>query len=586
MKNFLFIALAAVIAVSCKKDFPAPDRGVSLSLNDFRKRSISEITYDIRLDIPDGKTAPIEGKETIQFSLSDVSQPLVIDFNVDSSNIKSVSVPFEYVNEHIVIHPDDLSAGLNSIAIEFTAGDLSLNRNEDFLYTLFVPDRASTCFPLFDQPDLKASWSLTLQTPGNWSAVSNGKLTEKKIAGDKATYTFQKTRPISSYIFAFAAGESKSATQTVNGRDMTMLYRETDSAKVKKNMDEVFSLHGKALAWLEDYTSIPYPFDKFDFVLVPSFQYGGMEHPGSIFYNESSLFLDDNASVNRKMGRASLIAHETAHMWFGDLVTMDWFNDVWMKEVFANFMAAKIVQPSFPEIDHDLRFLLSHYPSAYSVDRSRGANPIIQPLDNLKNAGTMYGAIIYQKAPVVMRLLERKIGADTMKQSLREYLKTFEYRNAVWDDLVNIIDKRSPDDINAWSKEWVYTPGMKVFDVRDEFPNVDGVEYGYFKTSDESREKFFNNYTTYDKPVFKASMLINIWESMLHADGPEPAKLLVNLETILKTEKNPLLVDFILDQVETLRWRFVADAPSVNLEDMLWKFVNETRDKGMQSSYF
>ncbi len=112
------------------------------------------------------------------------------------------------------------------------------------------------------------------------------------------------------------------------------------------------------------------------------------------------------------LGRASVIAHETAHMWFGDLVTMRWFNDVWMKEVFANFMAAKIVNPSFPEVNHELRFLLSHYPAAYEVDRTPGANAIRQPLANLNEAGSLYGAIIYQKAPIVMRHLESLMGED------------------------------------------------------------------------------------------------------------------------------------------------------------------------------
>lgn len=586
MKRLFVLITLSIVVLSCKKEYSLPDKGVSLSLNDFRKKAISDVSYTISLDIPPGKSAPISGKVTAAFNLSDVSQPLVFDFNTDSAKVKSVSVPFKYSNEHIIIDPENLAVGQNTITIEFIAGDLSLNRNEEYLYTLFVPDRASTCFPLFDQPNLKASYALTLQVPKDWTAVSNGQQVEKTSTDERSVFTFQKTKPISSYIFAFAAGKFRTASQNVAGRDMTMFYRETDSVKVSKNLKEVFGLHGKALTWLEDYTSIPYPFEKFDFVLVPSFQYGGMEHPGSIFYNESSLFLDDNASVNRKMGRASLIAHETAHMWFGDLVTMNWFNDVWMKEVFANFMAAKIVQPSFPEIDHNLRFLLAHYPSAYSVDRTKGANPIIQPLDNLKNAGTMYGAIIYQKAPVVMRLLERKIGADMMQESLREYLKTFSYNNAVWDDLVGIIDKRTPEDIAAWSKEWVYTPGMKVYEVSEEFPNPDGIEYGYFKMSEASIDKFFSDYQKWEQPVFKASMLINIWESMLRSNGPTPTKLLAGLEAIIKTEKNPLLVDFILDEIETLRWRFVDDVASTQLEEQLWKFVNETKDKGMQASYF
>jgi len=111
-------------------------------------------------------------------------------------------------------------------------------------------------------------------------------------------------------------------------------------------------------------------------------------------------------------------------MWFGDLVTMRWFNDVWMKEVFANFMAAKIVNPSFPAVNHDLRFLLQNYPVAYEVDRTAGANPIRQELANLSEAGSLYGAIIYQKAPIVMRQLERLMGADAFRDGLRDYLKS------------------------------------------------------------------------------------------------------------------------------------------------------------------
>jgi aminopeptidase N len=146
-------------------------------------------------------------------------------------------------------------------------------------------------------------------------------------------------------------------------------------------------------------------------------------------------------------------------MWFGDLVTMRWFNDVWMKEVFANFMAAKIVNPSFPEVNHELRFLLSNYPSAYEVDRTPGANPIRQPLDNLNEAGSLYGAIIYQKAPIVMRHLESLMGEEAFRDGLREYLKAHAFGNATWTDLIEVLDKRTPEDLRAWSRVWVEEPG-------------------------------------------------------------------------------------------------------------------------------
>jgi aminopeptidase N len=138
---------------------------------------------------------------------------------------------------------------------------------------------------------------------------------------------------------------------------------------------------------------------------------------------------------------------------------MRWFNDVWMKEVFANFMAAKIVNPSFPNVNHELRFLLAHYPAAYEVDRTPGANPIRQVLENLNEAGGMYGAIIYQKAPIVMRHLEALLGEDNFRDGLREYLKAHAFANATWTDLIDVLDRRTPLDLQQWSRSWVDMPG-------------------------------------------------------------------------------------------------------------------------------
>jgi aminopeptidase N len=241
-----------------------------------------------------------------------------------------------------------------------------------------------------------------------------------------------------------------------------MFHRETDAAKVARNRAAIFDLHATAIAYMERYTGIPYAFGKFDFVLIPAFQFGGMEHAGKILYNATGLLLDESATQNQLLGRASVIAHETAHMWFGDLVTMRWFNDVWMKEVFANFMAAKIVNPSFPNVNHELRFLLSHYPAAYDVDRTPGANPIRQQLDNLNEAGSLYGAIIYQKAPVVMRHLEALLGEESFRDGLREYLLAHRFGNATWTDLIAALDRRTPADLRSWSRVWVEQPGRPV----------------------------------------------------------------------------------------------------------------------------
>jgi len=214
------------------------------------------------------------------------------------------------------------------------------------------------------------------------------------------------------------------------------------------------------LSWLEDYTGIPYPWGKFDFVLIPSFQFGGMEHAGAIFYNAYIPMLDESATQNQLLGRASVISHETSHMWFGDLVTMRWFNDVWMKEVMANFMAAKIVNPSFPQVNHALRFLMEYYPAAYDVDRTAGSNPIRQELANLNEAGTLYGNIIYDKAPIAMRQLELITGEEGFRDGLRDYLHQYAFGNATWLDLVRILDERGRGtSIAAWSRAWIEMRG-------------------------------------------------------------------------------------------------------------------------------
>ncbi len=649
--SFVFcVFVIFLMYTGCTTHMDIPSNGVSYELNEQRKFAIDHVAYELEFYIPEKKKDAIEGKIKVSFDLKTQDNPLVLDFSNEAAMIHSVvlnsiEVAYTFENEHIIIDAKKSILGHNILEISFTAGDLSLNRNEDFLYTLFVPDRASTCFPLFDQPNMKATYALTLYTPVGWEALSNGAVIAKRKVENKWIYQFEKTKPISSYLFAFTTGKFFKQSRQLKTREINIFYRETDTIAVKRNMDEIFRLHDQSLNWLENYTGIPYPFEKFDIALIPSFQYGGMEHPGAIFYNESSLILEENPTVNKRMSRASVIAHESAHMWFGDLVTMEWFNDVWLKEVFANFMAAKIVHPSFPEINHDLRFLLAHYPAAYDVDRTAGTNPILQQLDNLKNAGTMYGAIIYQKAPVVMKQLELKIGEKIMQESMRDYLQRFSFGNASWDDLVAIIDSKTILDIKAWSNVWVKTSDMPIYDfsnsggnffikqvkdsisnrlwqqqfqytilnnqvltnieigmdsisksvsIRDDstkiFLNTNGVGYGYFKMNIESRNYFISNYNTFIDPVFKGAMMVNIWEGFLHGDGKAADDFLKDLLELLKIEKNPILVEYILGNLGHIWWQFLSEKSrsesQLQVETSLWTSIIKSQNDGIKNSYF
>jgi aminopeptidase N len=561
--------------------------GVPQTLAEERAANIRSLRYELRFEIPAVKTQPVRGRETVRFELAAPRQ-VVLDFEQPREKILSVDREFEFVDGHIVIPASATKAGENAIRIEFLAGDESLNRNDEYLYTLFVPARARYAFPCFDQPDLKARYSLELDVPAGWQAVWNG-----------------TNEPLSTYLFAFAAGKFQVETAERNGRTFRMYHRETDAAKVARNRGAIFDLHARSLAWLEEYTAIPYPWGKFDFVLIPSFQFGGMEHAGAIFYNAASLLLDPSATQNQLLGRASLIAHETAHMWFGDLVTMRWFNDVWMKEVMANFMAAKIVNPSFPELNHDLRFLLTHYPAAYEVDRTAGSNPIRQELANLNEAGSLYGAIIYNKAPIAMRQLEMIAGEHGFREGMREYLKKHSFGNATWLDLVNILEARNPGKVAPWSRAWVEQRGRPEITVaiaagkatltqrdplgrglvwpqrlqvivdgvrldvemqgrtaeiavqgRPEYmlPNGGGLGYGLFKLDAASRRYLLGHIEEIADPLTRGSAWVALQELLLEGEV-KPAEFLDAAARAVKREPDEQNTQRILSSITRAFWR-------------------------------
>ena len=613
------------------------DRGVSLKLANQRSASISNVEYDLRFKLTE--SGPIAANVTVRFDLSDISQPVVLDFN--SPTAKHMRTRFGVRNGHLVVPVELLKLGQNEVPVSFTAGDRSLNRNEDFLYTLLVPDRASSVFPCFDQPDIKARFKLELELPEGWTACANGEL-EKEADN---VLTFRQTKPISTYLFAFAAGKFQTITRKISGRSVTMYHRETDDEKVQRNIKQIFKMHEISLDWMEDYTQIKYPFGKFDFVIIPAFQYGGMEHNGSVFYNADQMFLDKSATRQQKLRRASLIAHETAHMWFGNLVTMKWFDDVWLKEVFANFMAAKIVHPSFTDINHNLGFMVRHHPNAYSEDRTGGTYPIQQKLDNLRNAGTLYGRIIYEKAPIVMRQLEAMVGETKMRNGLRDYLKTFSYGNAVWDDLVEILNKDSEVDLKQWSESWVKesgtpeiesevagdedqkfvtirqtktTPrgefwsqqvdvkflkdGQVVFETRAmidgkttevslpesagdyDFYLANGSElgYGYFRLDEKSRGWLLGNIGTISDEVTRGAAWLALYETMirgLETDEVPPIEFAKALIKGLRTETEPLNRQHMLDRLRTTFWKLLSapqrDLIAADAEEMLWKWIDD-----------
>ena len=602
MKALKYIAIAATLLLSScqthEKKNKLYEEGISLELAQLRKQEIKELKYGLSFSIPEQKQEAVEGEARISFLLQR-PQEIILDFRESADKIKEVSVngqPSEYtfLNEHLVLPEASTIEGKNEVHICFTAGDQSLNRNEEYLYTLLVPDRARTVFPCFEQPNLKAEFTLQLEVPAEWEAVSNSSIASEENIDGRKHIAFLPTEPLSTYLFSFVAGKLKKVEYADGERILTAYHRETDAKKVAQ-LDIIFQQVAASLHWLEDYTDIPYPFAKYSFIILPGFQYGGMEHTGATLYNDTRMFLSEHPTLDEELARAKLIAHETAHMWFGDYVTMDWFNDVWTKEVFANYFAACITEPLFPNVNHSLNWMKTYTSASLAEDRTPGSNSIRQPLDNLRNAGLIYGNIIYNKAPVMMQKLVEIMGEEAYQEGIREYLKTYAYGNATWDDLIAILDARSEEDLASFSDVWVNQKGMPhisftnrcgqleirqrdplnrgllwpqsfqiTFQGAEEstsvevnltnetyaitvplgtqaiLPNTDGRGYGLFIPDEESREWMLTHWQETSDDTARQSLLMSLYENYQHRliSDKEWMNALMNG---LKSEKNVLI---------------------------------------------
>ena len=594
------LVLAALTLAGCTSIAPSEtalyDSGVSLQLAQKRKSCIKKLEYTLFFSIPEDRDKAVEGNVGISFSI-DSPQETIIDFR-ELTGVKEVFVngrttEFGLRDEHIIIPASSLQKGHNNIEVAFTPAEQSLNRNEEFLYTLLVPDRARTLFPCFDQPDLKATFNLTLEVPADWCAISNTSVVEESEGNNRRRIIFNATEPLSTYLFSFVAGEFKKETYSDGKHTFAAYYRETDPKRIAQ-LPVIFGQIADALEWMEEYTGVPYPFAKYDFIILPGFQYGGMEHTGATLYNDTQLFLGEHPTADEELRRMQLIAHETAHMWFGDLVTMQWFNDVWTKEVFANYFASRMTEPQFPDINHRLSWLKSIVTPSLSEDRTTGGTAIRQPLDNMRNAGLIYNNIIYDKAPVMLEKLVEIMGEKAFREGIHEYLTEFAYGNATWDNLIALLDKRSDADLAAFSDTWVNRRGMPHIAMsinndtltvrqRDSYgrallwqqkfgatligkershinieitdtllripleqeaeyilPNSDGKGYGYFIYDNNSLEWMLANWHTIDDDVCRQAQLMNLHEGYQHG-ALSGEKWLASLAEGLKNERNALI---------------------------------------------
>lgn len=541
--KLLLLLLLMVPAVVSFSQLPPIEPGVSEELAKWRSVQYSNISYKLNLTLE--KMSPVltgHLEVRVTQAASACAEPncpalaIILDWrklpghekdstvnNVTLNEIPlfngdqhpagvNASPAFTYreVNDHLVLS-QGVRMGENVIKLDFTSPILTSGSaitryidkedGSEYIYSLFVPSDASTAFPVFDQPDLKARFTLSMMVPArptvneSWQVVSN---TASKLIGssvrdyfDPVThgpleptsfqiFAFQETKPISTYVFAFAAGpfkqlgftfqtygEAPSADETYFKRppdpgafSMNVYVRKSQAEKFKPHSKDLSSLTYKAVKYLETYFDYKFPWPKYDLVLIPEFPFGGMEHAGATFLKESSVIFPTEPTKGDYISRANLIFHETAHQWFGDLVTMRWFDDLWLKEGFAEFMAYKTLEKVMPDANAWKVFYERNKLAAYATDSTRGTTPIYQPIANLSAAKSAYGNIVYRKAPSFLRQAEFYLGEDKFQTAARAFLKKHEYANAGWEDLVGEFEKASGKDLKEWANRWVTKRGV------------------------------------------------------------------------------------------------------------------------------
>jgi aminopeptidase N len=472
----LLLLAARVPAVSAQAPLaPAADAfmhaGVSLELARHRAATLRDVRYLLELDVTAPDSAP--GRVTATFQRGPGAGDLVLDFRGPSLGaVTANGAPVEdgeWRNGHLRIPARHLRDGENTVTAAFTAriaaAGSSIIRFNDasdggtYLYTLLVPADANQLFPSFDQPDLKARFRYAITAPRDWTVLANGP-GRREEAGQAARWTFRETEPISTYLAAFAAGPWRTWESDADGRPITLYARASRAAEV--DADTLISVNRRAIQWLERWFGVDFPFAKYDMLLAPAFPFGGMEHVGAVFYNENTFIFREAPTLGQQIGRKGTIYHEVAHQWFGDLVTMVWFDDLWLKEGFSTYMAARMQDELDPGTEAWKTFYLRNKPLAYATDQTGGTTPVWQELPNLDLAKSNYGPIVYNKAPAILKQLEAIVGDSAFQQGLTLFLRRHAYANATWQDLLAALEESSGVDLQAFGRHYILRAGMPV----------------------------------------------------------------------------------------------------------------------------
>ena len=420
--------------------------------------------YDLLLDV-DFAGLKYSGKVTVDLeSLGDISLNAVGQ-EIDSVKSRGSKVPFKHAGKILEIQTGKFSGPLeiefNSKVSDNFTGFYKASFGEGYILTTHLEAvQARKVFPCLDHPAFKAVFKVSIRTDANLSVISNMPIESETTQGDKETVAFKKTPKMSTYLLYLGVGKFVQEKSRHGGTELYAAYADRPTGKI--NTEFSFDATRKVLDFYESYFGIPFQLPKLHNVAVPEFAYGAMENWGAITYREILLHVDKDTSIRARKSVAHVIAHEIAHMWFGDLVTMKWWDDLWLNESFATFMDFKSTDRAYPEWKVWQDFVRTSTSGAMGRDALTKTHPIMAKVHDPEEIEELFDEISYGKGASILRMIEAYIGSENFKKGVARYLQKFRYSNASGHDLWSSLQEASGTDVSRIMEGWISQEGFPV----------------------------------------------------------------------------------------------------------------------------
>jgi len=436
-----------------------------------RKARVSDVQYQVWVKLTDNEAdQTFDGKSEIKFNLKDASKPLRLDFfegKIISLKLNDqILDPSAKTAFQIHLPPTALKEGANVVQIEYQQNYsrqgqglhkfIDPQTKEIFLHTQFQTFDLNRFMPAFDQPDLRAVLTLSVDAPAAWEVVSTTMGMPSKTAKGRRLWTFPATDPIATYLYSLIAGPFKVYSDKYEDIPLRLFVRPTMAKHLRTK--EWFTYTKQGLKFFNSYFGMKYPFKKYDQLVVPEFNAGAMENVGAVTFNERFLWRSQPTRRDLR-GLASIIMHEMAHMWFGDIVTMKWWNDLWLNESFATFMAALALHEGteFNEAWQD--FFVDDKNWAYWEDSLITTHPIEAPVKSVKDAFATFDGITYGKGAAVLKQLRAYMTPAAFQKGVQNFIHTYAFKNADLKEFIATLQAQTDRDLTLWSTRWLQQSG-------------------------------------------------------------------------------------------------------------------------------